>query len=736
MGVELRQIFSTEIVQALDGANSPSIANVFATMTDVNAVSVDVTTLKNNEYKITYYEVVSGASGTLTLPAQATINADEFGLAGNCVLSKIDGSNKPTFQSPTTAGGTIVTATLNTLTGAWTTSGVYTDAFVALIYSVEIKGIYLSNLTYNNIIETIAVNPVLVSGEFGVTLTTTGTTNITLPTTGTLVTTAVTSLPSLVGVGTLTSGATGAGFTVALSTSTITGTLGITNGGTGQTTANNAFNALAPSQATFGGLFLTTDGTNTSWAAAGSGSVTTVSVVTNQGVSGSVANASTTPAITLTLGALTGVTSLNGLVVTANTGVITTGTWNGTLISPTYGGTGVNNGSNTLTLAGNLATTGAFNTTFAQQASVITTLPPVATTLVGKTGTSAQYQIPYYNDADQITTSTGLKTDASHNINYGSYLYPGAQTTDYIFYSGGAYYMRAASNFVWRINSNNSTMTMGLGWLDLSTVAQTTGAVPTFKVKPGLNTGSTASTDNNAVFFDFSSTQTHNTGAITQNNDFLIKARPHAFVAASTISDAFTQYINGAPTAGTNATITRAWGLGIVGNVQHTGSTYLGGATTAPTALLHLAAGTASAGTAPLKFTAGTLTTVAEALTIEPDGTNFYITPNTTVGRFPIAANSVQYTTPVTSATVTATQQVSQLVCNPAGTLAALTITFPPNPVNGQVFGIAISQIITAITLQSGTGAATINGTILTTGTNSAANFVYCSTPNAWFQSQ
>ena len=58
----------------------------------------------------------------------------------------------------------------------------------------------------------------------------------------------------------------------------------------------------------------------------GGGTVTSVSVVTNQGVSGSVANPTTTPAITLSLGVLTGVTSFNGLVVTANTGVITTGT--------------------------------------------------------------------------------------------------------------------------------------------------------------------------------------------------------------------------------------------------------------------------------------------------------------------------------------------------------------------------------------------------------------------------
>ena len=44
------------------------------------------------------------------------------------------------------------------------------------------------------------------------------------------------------------------------------GTIAIANGGTGQTSANNAFNALAPSQSTHSGKFLTTDGSNTSWA--------------------------------------------------------------------------------------------------------------------------------------------------------------------------------------------------------------------------------------------------------------------------------------------------------------------------------------------------------------------------------------------------------------------------------------------------------------------------------------
>lgn len=93
--------------------------------------------LQNNVYKVTYYEIISGASGTLTVPSGGTINAGEFSGA-NCVLSEIDGSNKPTFVTPLTGGGSPVTATLNTGTGAWLKSGVTASINVALIYSVNI----------------------------------------------------------------------------------------------------------------------------------------------------------------------------------------------------------------------------------------------------------------------------------------------------------------------------------------------------------------------------------------------------------------------------------------------------------------------------------------------------------------------------------------------------------------------------------------------------------------------
>jgi len=59
--------------------------------------------------------------------------------------------------------------------------------------------------------------------------------------------------------------------------SNVTGTVAIGNGGTGQTTATAAFDALAPSQTSNSGKYLTTNGTTTSWATvSATGTVTSV----------------------------------------------------------------------------------------------------------------------------------------------------------------------------------------------------------------------------------------------------------------------------------------------------------------------------------------------------------------------------------------------------------------------------------------------------------------------------
>jgi hypothetical protein len=93
--------------------------------------------------------------------------------------------------------------------------------------------------------------------------------------------------------------------------------------GTGTTTlqsANTSSNTTFTLPGTDGttGQVLTTDGSGnlTFGAAGGSGTVTTVSVVSANGLAGSVANASTTPAITLST-SITGVLKGNGTAISA-----------------------------------------------------------------------------------------------------------------------------------------------------------------------------------------------------------------------------------------------------------------------------------------------------------------------------------------------------------------------------------------------------------------------------------
>lgn len=66
-------------------------------------------------------------------------------------------------------------------------------------------------------------------------------------------------------------------------------------------------------------------------------------------------------------------------------GTIATGTWQGTIVSPTYGGTGVNNGTKTITLGGNFTHSGAHTLTLTTTANTNVTLPTTGTlaTLAG-----------------------------------------------------------------------------------------------------------------------------------------------------------------------------------------------------------------------------------------------------------------------------------------------------------------------------------------------------------------
>lgn len=86
----------------------------------------------------------------------------------------------------------------------------------------------------------------------------------------------------------------------------------------------------------------------------------------------------------------------------------------------------------------------------------------------------------------------------------------------------------------------------------------TTGSPTGFTFTGGAHTTLTASTEAIDVNYALSRTVQFATGALARQRAFVIDNPTYAFVAASTIDLAMTQYIKGGPLAGTNATITNS----------------------------------------------------------------------------------------------------------------------------------------------------------------------------------
>lgn len=102
-------------------------------------------------------------------------------------------------------------------------------------------------------------------------------------------------------------------------------------------------------------------------------------------------------------------------------------------------------------------------------------------------------------------------------------------------------------------------------------------------------------------------------------------------------------------------------------------------------------------------------------------------TANATAGGLQIEA-SPNYLTPTSGQTVAMSTSTSNNIINPAGTLAALTVTLPASPVDGQVCRVLFTQTITALTLTGCTPA------ITTANAGTTLTFRYRTASATWFR--
>lgn len=92
-------------------------------------------------------------------------------------------------------------------------------------------------------------------------------------------------------------------------------------------------------------------------------------------------------------------------------GTIATGTWQGTIVGPTYGGTGINNGAKTITLGGNFTHTGAHTLGLTTTAATAVTLPTTGTlsTLAG----TESFSNKTFTDTATFSAATASTTTAT-----------------------------------------------------------------------------------------------------------------------------------------------------------------------------------------------------------------------------------------------------------------------------------------------------------------------------------
>lgn len=108
-----------------------------------------------------------------------------------------------------------------------------------------------------------------------------------------------------------------------------------------------------------------------------------------------------------------------------------------------------------------------------------------------------------------------------------------------------------------------------------------------------------------------------------------------------------------------------------------------------------------------------------------------------------LGAGPYQYNAPLTGASITILPTTRQLIIEPAGTIAALTLVYPAATLllDGQKLNICGTQIVTTLTNTAGSGTTLLNAPTamlvpVATGAASCFGYIYRVTNTSWYRIQ
>lgn len=163
------------------------------------------------------------------------------------------------------------------------------------------------------------------------------------------------------------------------------------------------------------------------------------------------------------------------------------------------------------------------------------------------------------NDRTRVFATVTANLDALSDVTLSS---PAAD--DVLFYTGSVW-----GNGKINVLKTGDTMT---GALVMSQTATTGTVASSLTVNSAAHTALTASTERSEINLNFSATQQWATGALTTQRFLRVQAPTIGFVGSSTVTNAVTVDIAGAPIAGTNATLTNRIALRVGDRLQITGT--------------------------------------------------------------------------------------------------------------------------------------------------------------------